>query len=649
MSNGSDTQANPQANLQGALEVVDARSAQEFVAAMESRGDFKYKGIKKIYDQIADATANYVSRGILPGLDQLIRDAEMPEERVHQYVSVMLGRGESSQSRLIFYLPALSFISGSNTRVDAAPVFCRPTQAEGTSARKYLSIYNDKNYKALEKWISGRPSMLGSKLKDYLMKALQAGRLRDTQARNELVKYFYTDLDDNPERRKLSYTLFARPVLQKLVDERKLLLYKGQAPNGRDISGVFYPNMDELNDRIHILGEYFFQNITKDGGEYDADRLSQVLSGFDGTKYESIGESDRQVVDELLLCSGAVVRHKKESVEREKKKSVEEAMEMLAKMPRVAEAAVFKGVDDETLGALRGVNGVLHTEFPYRGAVTDFFLHKTCVEDAVRSARESFDNQGDDTQVRILAAMGLQKYLSSDQYKAFLDLEQRVLFQQIPLVQRIWRMLFGRTKLDQKEVVKIKNKIQADQDKEKVRLRELEARKAQKKLAAERLQAESEAREVARQKVDGDSGGGFGAPEPEDPAEVNKKLEAEQDAKDRLKKICDILDEAWSANKHPNRTDLVERLGDMSEDDLIMFLKKYGRKEVLSFRVRSEKPEYVWPILVSRRYLRRNGKKLHGQVKDAADKQRQANMPDQEKFNIATSIEDFLGRVLPKL
>ncbi|MEQ9364011.1 MAG: hypothetical protein RIF32_07205, partial [Leptospirales bacterium] len=591
---------------------------------------------------------NFASRGILPSYEQIARDSEMPEERVQQYLSELMGRGQSD-ARLVFAMPALQFIAGANAGISSMPVFCRPTQSEGTTARKYLQTYNEKNLSALVKWIDGRGAPNQAKFRDYLTQAIQAEKLRETQARNEIVKYFYTSLDDTPERRKLAYSLFARPVLQKLVDTKKLLLIKSQAPNGRPISGVFYPGTAETDARLQILGDYYFHHIIREGGEFSTERLQQSLATIDAGRYEGMSEGQRQVVEELFLLAPTVSRQRKEAAETEKKKGLEEALDMLGKFPRVVEAAVMRNVSDTTLQALKGVNGVLSAEFPHRGTLTDFYLHKSCVADAIKAAREAFDNGGDDAQVRILSAMGLEKYLDKDQYKAFLDLEQRVLFQQVPLLQKLWRMLFGRTKLDQKEVVKIKRKIQAELDKEKERLREREAKQAQKKLATERLQAEGDVADEAKDRAKDSSNASYEPPEPEDPEAVKEKLQKDEEAKNQLKKIVDIIDEAWSKGMHPNRTYLIEKLGNMTEDELIMFLKKYGRKEVLSFRVRSEKEEYIWPILITRRYLRRNGKALSSKITEQANKQRNAKMPDQEKFNVASSIEDFLGRVLPKL
>lgn len=109
------------------------------------------------------------------------------------------------------------------------------------------------------------------------------------------------------------------------------------------------------------------------------------------------------------------------------------------------------------------------------------------------------------------------------------------------------------------------------------------------------------------------------------------------------------LDHAWDKNMLPNRNFLIEKYPIFNEETIINFLKKYGRTEILSFRIMHEKPEYLWPILISRRYVKAKGKAMLAKAKHDADEQRKAMMPNQEKFDIATALEDFLNRILPKM
>ncbi|MBX7058553.1 MAG: hypothetical protein K1X75_10855 [Leptospirales bacterium] len=640
-------------DLEGAIRVMSARPAEEQVQALESRGDFKFRGIIKVFDLIRDWSNSFTQRGILPSFDQLARDTELPEEKIRLYLLELLGRGSSSD-RYIVYFPALQFIAGAGARITSMTVFCRPAASDGETARRYLTMYNNKNLQALEKWIGARTAQDPARIREQMTKAIQAGKVRETQARGEIVRLFYTDFDDNPERRKVAYMLYARPVIQKLIEERKLLYLQTELPGGRKINGVYFHNARDLEERFKALAEYYTKRIDRaESSEApEPDAVMQRLRAF-SAQYASLAEADQQVYDDLFLITPAITRSRKEHSEQVRRQTLEQALDQLAKIPRVADATAFRNVDSETMAQLRNVNGVLYAEYPYRGRITDFFLHKNMINEAVKTARDAFDQRNDDAQVFILSAMGLERFLDKDQYKAFLDLEQRVLFEQLPLIVRLWRMLTGRGKLAQREIVQTKQKAAAEQQRELLRLREEEARQTRKKLISERMSGEEgsqAAKSSATERGDSEAGGrGVEAPEPQSEEEKYEQVQEEQRARDILKKIVDTLDAAWDQKLLPNREYVLQYVKELDEDSLILFLKKYGRKEVLSFRIRNDKPEYVWPILISRRYLRRSGKKLLARVQEEADAQRKASMPNQEKFDVASSIEDFLGRVLPKL
>ncbi len=111
-----------------------------------------------------------------------------------------------------------------------------------------------------------------------------------------------------------------------------------------------------------------------------------------------------------------------------------------------------------------------------------------------------------------------------------------------------------------------------------------------------------------------------------------------------LQKVIDILDEAWQNKEYPNRNYLLSRMPEFgSEDDMIYFLKKHGIGNLYSFFIKVNKPEFTLPILISRRYLRNEGKKLLIQTRSEIDKQRRVSqVPDQEKYDILTHVERFL-------
>lgn len=637
-------------DLERAVRVLPLRAAEELVQSLEARGDFKYRGIQRVFEQIKEWSQSFNQRGILPSPEQLARDTELPEDKLRLYLLELLGRG-SDGDRCVLALPAVQFIAGAGARISSMTVFCRPTAPDGDSARRFVTQYSTKNVQALEKWIGARGNQEPGRIREAITRAIQQGKVRETQARAEIVRLFYTDFDDTPERRRLAYMLFARPVIQKLIEDRKLLYLQTDLPDGRKVNGVYFHNPRDLEERCKALAEHYLKRIDPAdlGDPPDPEALFQKLRSSGG-KYSSLADGDRQVFEDLLLISPAVGKVRKEQTETAKRQSLEQALDQLARIPRVAESTMFRNVAGETLAQLRAVNGVMHAEYAYRGRITDFFLHKNMINEAVKAARDAFDQTGDDTQVFILSAMGLERYLDKDQYRAFLDLEQRVLFEKLPLLVRLWRLLTGRGKLAQKEIVQTKQKAAVDQQREMQKIREEDARAAKKRLLSERLSGEdAESKKASAERKPEPAEHGIEAPEPQSEEEKYELVQQEQRAKDLLKKIVDTLDAAWEERLLPNREYVLQRVPELNEDELILFLKKHGRKEVLSFRIKHEKPEYVWPILISRRYLRRFGKRLLARVQGEADVQRKAAMPNQEKFDVATSVEDFLGRTLPKL
>jgi hypothetical protein len=63
------------------FEVLDLQQSTEFVQALEARGDFKFKGIFKVFQTILDWTGRFSSTNILPSSDQIAKDVEIVQDR----------------------------------------------------------------------------------------------------------------------------------------------------------------------------------------------------------------------------------------------------------------------------------------------------------------------------------------------------------------------------------------------------------------------------------------------------------------------------------------------------------------------------------------------------------------------------------------
>lgn len=625
---------------EGLLQVIELGEATDLCQAMEARGDFKFKGIFALFNVILDWTTKFPVNGVLPTIDQIEREVQLPREKIQEYIRELLGRG-SSKARLIVSIPAIESAPGGGG-ITKMVVLCRPLKGDGPSAQRYVTSYISKSADILAKWCRARPAKSGSDHTAELYAQIEQGKLHESQAAPQIAAFFYSDLDTSAEVRKAYYNLITKPVIQKLINDRLVILIKPE-PDAflPTYHGIYFNNSNEMRERFKILAGYFMQRILNNPQAAAVDDYRGVLglaTGFDRSIFGTLEPGAKQVIMELTLMAEKLQSLQQEELEQKSKQETERVLDDISKAGLV-DLSRLK-LDDETKARIRKSASVMNVEYPRGGRVGDFALHKDGIPGAVKLARENFDVRGDDGDVLVLADMGVDAHLPPDEQKAFFDLLQRVYFEQLPWFVRMWRSLFGGGKLKPQETEKIKRDTQRRAMEEKVRIQKGEARREQKRLAEERVKGKKQVQEVARQNMSDDSPQG----EEQDPQKVELELAAEE----TLKKICGILDSEWDAGRLPTRTVLLERIPEFDENGLIHFLKRHAKKEIYSFRVKNEKPEYVWPILISKHYIRRHGKRLYEKAVKDSDEQRAASMPNQEKFDVCTAIEDFLGALMAK-
>jgi hypothetical protein len=278
----------------------------------------------------------------------------------------------------------------------------------------------------------------------------------------------------------------------------------------------------------------------------------------------------------------------------------------------------------------------------------DFLLYKKNVYPAVVHARSQLYEKGDYTEMKILMQMDVARILEGEQLKVYLNAEEHLLFLRLPWYIRIIRALFSSKKIKDTEKEKIKEEVRREEIEKQVEYKRKEASKKTKEIARKKI-GEEESQSEEKPQVDLYQ---------EDVKKLKETIQKDERAEQIMNKVLDVLDEAWNNKELPNRLTLLERVPDFehNEDYLIQFLKKYGKGKIFSFRIIPHNPKspkidlndpiYVWPILITKRYIVRNGQKLLKQAMEEVDEQKNALMPVQQKFDIATSIEDFLTRVL---
>lgn len=635
--------------MESQLEVLDLNTATEHSHSMESRADFKYKGIFSVFNLILEWSNRYTSNGILPTLEQISRECDLEMDRSKLFVDELLGR-TSEANKSIVALPVLDYVAGQRSELLKMVVFCRPGKNDGASAKKFYLSYQEKNINAVTRWLQSRAPVSGRALENEMWEKIEEGKLGDTQEGSQIARFFYSYLDDRPDRKKITYALHARPVIQKLIENRVLLYLVSDKSSTNPYKGIFYNKVEHLAERYRALGAIFLGKIIGSGGEVNVDTVTSAINSLGDQRISSMKEGERQLISELQLLAPAVMRLKKEDETRKKKESLEKVIHDLVRYPEVADISRLKIEDDDLRSSLLRTKQVLHSDYPVGGKVVTFILHSNNLKSALKKAVERFDRDDDDTEAMVLASMGVEPYLDNDDLRIFQGLEQRVLFNTLPWYVRAWRIVFGNSSLKPEESAKLKKKKYTTIETEKMRNRQAEAEKEKRKLVQERMSRKSEDtdEESAPRKSS--------APEPAiglDDDDPNDELQKEKTdeaflAEETLKNIIQILDRAWDDKMLPNRLYLLEQLGGMEESDLVMFLKKWGRKDIFSFQIKHDKPEYQWPILITRRYIRQKGKAMLSKAMTEADEQRNAAMPNQEKFDVSTAIEDFLTRIMQK-
>ena len=624
------------------LQVIELGEATDLCQAMEARGDFKFKGIFAAFNVILDWTTKFPVNGVLPAMDQIEREVQVPREKLQEYVLELLGRG-SSRARLITNIPAIEFAPGGGG-ITKMIVYCRPLKADGPTSQRYVTSYVAKSADILAKWCKTRTPRGGSDYTTELYTQIEQGKLHESQAAPQIASFFYNDLDNTPALRKATYNVITKQVIQKLINDRAILLIK-PAPDSflPTYHGIYFNDAAEMRERFKILAGYFLQRVLNNPQAAALDDYRGVLqhaAGFDRTIFGTLQPGAKQVIMELTLMADRLQSLQQEEKEQESRKETERAIGDIANAGLV-DLSRLK-MDDEAKARVRKASSVFHVDFPYGGRVGEFVLHRDGISSAVKIAREHFDVRGEATDVLVLSEMGIEGQLNPDEQKAFSDLLSRVYFEQLPWFVRMWRSLFGGGRLKGNEQEKIKRDMQRESMETRLRIQKADARKEQKRLAEERVKGQKQVKEIAKQAVAGsesDSDGEEQSPE---------KIELEQAAEATLAQICAILDRRWDAGEMPTRTQLLSEMPQFDENTLIHFLKRHARKEIYSFRVKNEKPEYVWPVLITKHYIRKHGRRLYDQAVKESDVQRSASMPNQEKFDISSAIEDFLGALIAK-
>ncbi|GBF51937.1 hypothetical protein LPTSP4_34750 [Leptospira ryugenii] len=646
------------------LRVMDYSACLQKVQALDSRGDFSYKGVYKVLLVIFEWTDKFAQNKVLPNVEQIERDSSIDRDRTEVYVTDLCFKQNPPILKKLnvieFHPNETGDPENPRTFLKHNSVFSRPTTSDGGTAFRYALGLNEMSTNAIKSWYQDKRKYMGQeKLKKVIKSAVDSGRLFDTYASSEIGNLFQCPFDKTKAQKDATIIIHLKPILKQLVDDKVLFFFRNDKASRPGNKSVFiYNKPEEIADRYEAYLDYIKSTIypslqklgvVNEASEDDWQPAKTKLTEILGYLNESYGDQ-KTLVEEALILNEIIEKDREREEKQKRKQQIEDIMAFLSQANRIVELNQLRvagePLTDEFRSQLLSQPEILYAEFADRKIYNEFILHKACIEGAIDSAKKSYIAKKADLEIRVLALMNVTVHLMEEGPKRILEeIEAQSLFGFLPLLTKIWRMIIGNPTVHRHEVPAIKARLQQQLNKDLATQKAVKLAKEKERIVKERLKEreEKEAKMAASKPSNADSG------EESEPVKSGTP-EEEKKWKESIDEIVRLLDEAWEFGIYPNREYIMSKLnGKYAEENLIFFLKKFGGKELYSFSVRNQREKYPWPILVSTNYLKKNGKKLLEKAKEESEKQRNDKFPNQEKFDLFESQLDFLNRILPRI
>ncbi|TGK38360.1 hypothetical protein EHQ12_09490 [Leptospira gomenensis] len=645
------------------LKVADYNTALQLTQSLESRGDFQYKGIHKLLLVIGDWTDKYLANKILPNMDQLSRDMNLEKEKVGQYLRELCTKYNPPIVKKICMVDFNPTGDASDGKIESYlrlnPVFARPQAADASTSHRYVDGVNQTTFSSIQRWIKEKRIFPGrEEFVKRIHTAILENKLTDTYASTEIGNLFNDPFDATPGLKQVTVNIHLKPVLKKLVEQKTLFFFRNENALNPGNRSVFYYNVqEEILARIEAYKSFLtdrlvpeLQKIGALGSVSDEERSNTRGLVNSVMPFLSPAYGDQKTAMEELLALVHFEEEDKEKKEKEEKKvKLTEILDYIKSANRLVDLNFlrFRGqqIEEEIRTLVTNHEQILHTEFADKNALYIYVLHKLAVAGAIEAARRTFAATGNDNEIRILDRMKIKDLIDNRDLAASFDkLELSSLFKYLPFFTRLWRNLFGSATVHKFEAEQIRahNAVELNKRVNEARTKKIQedAAKLAEKRVKEKEQAEKSSRK--QQNVPGKE-------EKTQPSSAPKEAIDPTSGK-LLERVLDILDDYWSSRQYPDRNILLyEMEGEINEENLVAFLKKFGKSDIFSFMVRNQEERYTFPILISKRYLKKHGRDLMEKASAIIEEQKNASMPDQDLFDFCISLDDFLKKTLPKI
>ncbi|EMO46829.1 hypothetical protein [Leptospira santarosai] len=644
------------------LKVADYNTALQLTQSLEARNDFQYKKIHKLLLVIGDWTDKFMANKVLPNVDQLARESGLDKDKTLQFLKELCTKYKPPIIKKICMVDFNPTGDSSDGEIESClkmnPVFARPQPADTSTSHRYVDGVNQITFNSIQRWV--KENRVFPNRKEFVKRihsAISENKLSDTYASTEIGKLFNDPFDTSPELKQITVNIHLKPVLKKLVEQKILFFFRNEQAFNPGNRSVFYYNIhDEILARIEAYKSFLMdrlipelQNIGAIGAlsEEEKENTRNLVNSI--MPYMSPAYGDQKTAMEELLVLIRFEEEDKERKEKEEKKvKLGEIVDYIKSANRIVDLNFlrFRGqqIEEDIQTLVTNHDQILHTEFADKNTLYNYVLHKLSISGAIEAAKKTFASTGNDNEIRILDRMKVKDFIEDRDLISSLDqLELSSLFKYLPFFTRLWRNIFGNVTVHKSEMEQIRAHNTIELNKRIVEARSKKIQGDMSKLAEKRVKEKELAEKNARKQQ-----ATHGKQEKTSSATVPKEVDP-QGAK-LLERTLDILDNYWSNRQYPDRNILLYEMdGEIDEEGLVNFLKKFGRNDIFSFMVRNQEDKYTFPILITKRYLKKNGRDLLEKASAVIDEQKNASMPDQDLFDFCISLEAFLRKTLPKI
>ncbi|MCZ8237427.1 MAG: hypothetical protein O9346_07490 [Leptospiraceae bacterium] len=649
------------------LKVLDYTMALQRTQSIEARGDLLNKGIYRLLITLYEWTEKFTVNKSLPRAEQLLKDIGIEADKLDFFLNEYGIKSKPPMIKKLNYLEySPSDLGGESFEPESHlkhhTVFCRPTAADGTTSYRYATGLNDISIDNIKKWVKEkRESPSKAYLNDRIRSAVTENRLFDTYASTEIGNLFRCPFDKTKALKDTTILIHLKPILKKLVEDKVIFFIRNDKASKAGNKSVFYFfKKEEIFSRLEIyldiLKEVIIPDLIRIGviekpSEEDWEDPKEIATKVSTFLTDSYGDQ-KALVEEIILLSDYYNQEKEKEKKEEKKKTFDEIMTYIQSSGKIIDLNLLRiqgeTLDEEMRTSIIKHSAIHYTEFADKKNYFEYILHKEGVKSAIDSAKRSFAATGNDTEITVLRMMDVISNLEDpDVIKSFEEAESSALFKHLPFLTWLWRMLMGNKKVHKFEATSIRNAVLKNVKQQVADQRSKHIAKRRTEIAEERIKKENE--KLSKKTKDTDTANNKSS-EDSIPSQGSSELEDDPATKEKLKSILSALDEAWDFGVYPDRTYVLDKVSSsMTEDDLIFFLKKKGGKDIYSYMVRNQPDKYIWPILITRNYLKKNGKKLLEKAEEVIQAQKTGAMREQMKYDLAVSLAEFLDRILPKI